>query len=116
MVKPADNFFLQLEEPDKSCMLALRQIILGYHHEITETWKYGMPVYCLRNKMYCYLWIHKKYKQPYIGIVEGGKINHPALITEKRARMKIMLIDPLKNIPVKTINSILKKASSFYEG
>jgi len=81
----------------------------------TETWKYGLPLYCFRNKMYCYLWVHKKYRQPYIGIVEGGKINHPALITEKRARMKIMLIDPAKNIPVKTIDSILQKALAFYK-
>lgn len=114
MLKPADNYFLQQEEPNKSCLLALRQIILAHHYEITETWKYGMPVYCFRNKMYCYLWIHKKHRQPYIGIVEGGKINHPALLTEKRARMKIMLINPAKNVPVKTIESILKSALKFY--
>jgi hypothetical protein len=29
------------------------------------------------------------------------KLNHPALIVQKRARMKIMLFDPEKDIPVK---------------
>jgi hypothetical protein len=53
--------------------------------------------------MFCYLWTHKKFKQPYIGFVEGKKIDHPLLIQEKRAMMKIMLMDPGKDIPIKTI-------------
>ena len=65
--------------------------------------------------MFCYLWVHKKYKQPYIGIVEGKNIDHPILIQEKRARMKILLIDPQKNIPVATIYSVLKAAMTLYK-
>jgi Domain of unknown function (DU1801) len=114
MLKPADNYFLQQEEPVKSCLLALRKIILSRNINLVEEWKYGMPFYCYKGKMFCYLWVHKKYKQPYLGIVEGGQINHPLLIQEKRARMKIMLIDPDKDIPVKTIEGILKKATLFY--
>jgi len=114
MLKPADNYFMQQEEPSKSCLLVLRKIILSYNNNIAEAWKYGMPFYCYRGKMFCYVWVHKKYKQPYLGVVEGSKINHPLLIQEKRARMKIMLIDPLQDIPVKTIESILKKAMALY--
>lgn len=65
--------------------------------------------------MFCYLWVHKKYKQPYIGIVEGNRLNHPTLITEKRARMKIMLIDPLADLPVAPIGSILQDALALYQ-
>lgn len=65
--------------------------------------------------MFCYLWIHKKYHQPYLGIVEGKKINHPDLIIEKRARMKILLLDPLKDIPIRKINAILKEALDLYK-
>jgi hypothetical protein len=114
MLKPADNYFLQQEEPVKSCLLALRKMILCFDNNIIESWKYGMPFYCYHGKMFCYLWVHKKYKQPYLGIVEGGKINHPLLIQEKRARMKIVLVDPQKDIPLKTIDGILKKVISFY--
>jgi hypothetical protein len=114
MLKPADNYFLQQEEPAKSCLLALRKIILMHTTSITESWKYGMPFYCYNGKMFCYLWVHKKYRQPYLGIVEGNKITHSLLIQEKRARMKIMLVDPQKDIPVKTIESILKKALALY--
>jgi hypothetical protein len=110
-----DNFYLQQDEPARSCLLALKDIILSINQNITPEWKYGMPFFCYKRKMFCYLWLHKKYKQPYIGIVEGKYFNHPDLLTEKRSRMKIMLIDPTKNLPVKTINTILNNAIDLYQ-
>jgi hypothetical protein len=89
--------------------------ILKQNSKISESWKYGMPIFCYNGKMLCYLWIHKKYKQPYLGIVEGKKIHHPDLIQEKRARMKILLLDPTKDIPLKKINGILKEVIGFYK-
>jgi Domain of unknown function (DU1801) len=114
MLREIDNYYLQKQEPVKSCLLALRNIILQYDPAIAEAWKYGMPFFCYKGKMFCYLWRNKKTGQPYIGIVEGRNIEHPALIMEKRARMKIMMIDPDKDIPVKAIYSILKMAMKFY--
>src|SRR5215831_16823424 len=114
MIAP-DNFYLQQDEPMKSCLLALRDIILTQDKEITSAWKYGMPFFCIRGKMFCYLWIHKKYKQPYLGIVEGKCFNHPGLIIEKRSRMKIMLFDPDKDLPIDTISDILQQALTLYK-
>lgn len=113
-MREIDNYFLQKEEPVKSCLLFLREYILNYDPNITEAWKYGMPFYCYRGKMFCYLWVHKKNGLPYIGIVEGKKIDHPSLIIEGRARMKIMLLDPSNDLPMETIKSILDIAISFY--
>jgi hypothetical protein len=115
MLRPADHYFLQKEEPVKGCLLALREFILNYDPNITEAWKYGMPFYCYNQKMMCYLWTHKKYRQPYLGIVEGQKISHPDLIIEKRARMKIMLFDPEQDLPIETIGGILKEVLLFYK-
>ena len=109
MLRPIDNYFLQKEEPVKSCLQFLRKYILDLDNGITEAWKYGMPFYFYKGKRFCYLWVHKKYKQPYIGIVDGNRIDHADLITEKRARMKILLIDPYKNVPVKKIKLILNR-------
>jgi hypothetical protein len=74
-----------------------------------------MPFYCFKGRMFCYLWVHKKLKQPYIGFVEGNNIDHPELVAEKRARMKILLLDRDKDIPVNTILSILQQAISLYQ-
>jgi hypothetical protein len=115
MLREIDNFFLQKEEPVKSCLLFLREFVLNYDKNITEAWKYKMPFYCYKGKMFCYLWVNKKTNQPYIGIVEGRKIEHPLLIIEKRSRMKIMLLDPKEDIPVNTVDSILKMAINIYK-
>lgn len=115
MLKPADDWFLKQEEPARACLQFLRSSIINMDEHITEAWKYGMPFFCYKGKMFCYLWVHKKYKQPYFGIVEGNRVNHPDLLSEKRARMKILLLDPAKAIPVKKINSIFRRVLKLYK-
>ena len=115
MLRETDHYFLQKEEPVQSCLLALRSYITGYNECITEEWKYRMPFYCYKGKMFCYLWTNKITQQPYIGIVEGRNIDHPLLMTEKRSRMKIFMIDPRKDLPLKTIDTIFKMALKFYQ-
>ncbi len=110
MLREIDQYFLQKEEPVQGCMLALRSYILSYNEHITETWKYKMPMYCYREKMFCYLWTDKKTHQPYIGIVDGNLIDHPLLIQEKRSRMKIFHIDVKNDLPLDTIDVIFKVA------
>ena len=110
-----DNYYLSKPEPLRGCLLSLRDVILRSNSEITEAWKYSMPFFCFRKKMFCYLWIQKKSSVPYIGIVEGRNISHPRLIQESRSRMKILLIDPTKDLPVQVILTILKKAARLYE-
>ncbi|MEO6305382.1 MAG: DUF1801 domain-containing protein [Bacteroidia bacterium] len=113
MLSDLDNFYLRKEEPAKSCLLALREIILSQDADITAAWKYGMPFFCYKGKMFCYLWVNKQ-GCPYIGIVEGKNIEHPKLIAEKRSRMKIFLVDPDKDLPMKSIQLILKQALDLY--
>ena len=113
MENALNNFYLKQEEPDKSCLLALKDLILSLDTHITHEWKYGMPFFCYGKKMFCYLWIHKSHKLPYIGIVDGNLIDHKDLVQEKRSRMKILLIDPNKDLPVKKIKSILKQSIEF---
>ena len=114
-VKAIDNFYLQYQEPVKGCLLALREIILSQDREVTAAWKYGMPFFCYKGKMFCYVWVHKKYHHPYIGIVEGNRFKDAELLQEKRSRMKIMMFDPNKDLPVKKIESILQRALNLYK-
>ena len=115
LVNETNNFYLQQQEPIKSCLLALKEIILSEDGDISAAWKYGMPFFCYKGKMFCYLWVHKKYHQPYIGMVEGKRLEHPDLIMESRSRMKIMLFDPIKDLPIETIETIMQKAINLYK-
>ncbi|MBA5792746.1 DUF1801 domain-containing protein [Flavobacterium sp. xlx-214] len=114
-MKTLDDFYLQQPAPIKECFLALQKIILSQDSNITHTLKYGMPFFCYKDKMFCYLWYHKKYQQPYIGIVEGNRFNEPYLIQEKRSRMKIMLFNPHQDLPIATLNNLLQKVLHLYQ-
>ena len=109
-MNPVDQFYDKQAEPNKSTLLALKEIILQFDPSITSEWKYGMPFFCCNAKMFFYLWIHKKQDWPYIGFVHGNQLEHPDLIQEKRAKMKILMINPNENLPIKTITELLEKA------
>ncbi|CAD0008194.1 DUF1801 domain-containing protein [Flavobacterium chungangense] len=79
-MKQLDDFYLNQQEPLKGTLLALKEIILRQDHDITNVLKYGMPFFCYKGKMFCYLWIHKKLKQSYIVLVEGKHFDDPHLI------------------------------------
>ncbi|WP_435353307.1 DUF1801 domain-containing protein [Emticicia sp. SJ17W-69] len=114
-MKELDDFYLQLDEPNKSCLLALRDIILAQDKDITVAWKYKLPFFCYKEKMFCYLWIRPKTKHPYIGFVEGKHIEHPDLLAEKRSRIKILLFDPNEDLPIEIIETIIQKAIHLYK-
>lgn len=109
-----DHFYLDQEEPNKGCFLALKSIILSVDPDITTAWKYKLPFFCFRGKMFCYLWQDKKDKKPYIGFVEGKHLNFPELIQGDRKRMKILPVDPNKDIPIHLVRKILLNAIELY--
>ncbi|MEO6176262.1 MAG: DUF1801 domain-containing protein [Flavobacterium circumlabens] len=114
-MKEIEIFYEKQEQTFKEVLLALKEIILRQDQDITNVLKYGMPFFCYKGKMFCYLWIHKKLQQPYIGIVEGKYFDEPFLIQEKRSRMKIMMLDFSKDLPLDEIEIILQKALNLYK-
>ncbi len=114
-MREIDIYFLEKEEPFKSCLMALRNSILTHDTTIVEIRKYGMPCYCYKNKMFCYLWTDKKTDEPYILFVEGKHLDHPQLEVGKRSRMKVFRIDPNKDLPIETIELLLNKALDLYK-
>ena len=109
-MQETDNFYLTKEEPNKSCLLTLRTLILQMDENISEVKKYGMPCFCNKKKMFCYLWTDKKTTEPYILFVEGNQLDHPKLEAGNRSRMKIFRVNPTKDIPKNTVEDLLNKA------
>ena len=110
MIDELYQYYLNQEEPQKSCLLTLRDIILKQDKDISETVKYGMPCFCYKKKMFCYLWTDSKTKEPYILFVEGKLLKHPKLETGNRSRMTIPRINPTADLPVILIESLLNAA------
>lgn len=64
--------------------------------------------------MFCYLWTDKKTDEPYILMVEGKYLDHPELEQGDRSRMKILRVNPNKDLRIETIDNILKTAVDLY--
>ena len=107
-----EAFYFKHSEPNRSCFLAMRDILLAFNEEITETTKYGMPCFCYKGKMFCYLWQDKKMNAPYFLFVDGNKMTHKKLLSGDRKRMKTYPISPEKDLPIKVIHEILHEALS----
>ncbi|WP_066631408.1 DUF1801 domain-containing protein [Labilibacter marinus] len=109
------TFYLNTNEPSRSCLLALRDIILAQDENVSETIKYGMPCFCYKNKMFCFLWTDKKTHEPYILMVEGKHLNYSQLESGNRTRTKILRVNSNQDIPIDLIRSILKSAIDLYK-
>lgn len=114
-MKPIDLFYIKQKEPAKSCLLALKTIILNYNDKLEPRWYYRLPCFMYNNHIFCYLWVDKKTQFPYIAIGKGVKIDHPDLIQGKRTFTKLLIIDPNKDIPIKTIHSIFDLALELHQ-
>ena len=114
LVNKSDDFYLDKEEPNKGCLLALRSIILSQDENVNETRKWGAPCFCFGKKMFCFLMTDKKTNEPYILFVEGKHLDNPILEVGNRTRMKILRIDANHDLPIKIINELLDNALNLY--
>lgn len=110
-----DVYYFNKSEPNRGCLLALRQLILAHDEAISETRKWGMPCFCYKNKPCCYLWTAKKTDEPYLLMVEGKHLKHPALEIGNRSKMKILSVNPNKDLPIDVITLILDEALALYK-
>ena len=109
-----DQYYLNKTEPHRGCLIELRFLILRQDALLTETRKYGMPCFCYKKKMFCYLWTDKKTDEPYILMVEGKHLSHPKLEAGSRSRMKIYQVNPAEDIPINEIEMLLQEALDLY--
>ena len=115
MIDQIFNFYLEKSDPNKSCLLALRDIILNHDKNISKTLKYGMPCFCYKDKVLCYIWTDKKTDEPYILMVEGKHLTHPKLESGDRKKMKIFRVKPNVDLPIHSIQEILGQALDLHK-
>lgn len=105
-----DHYFETLAEPERSCLLFLRQFILDYSATITEKRKFNTPFYYVNGKWMCFISYNPKIKEIYISFVDGFRMQHPQLVSEGRKKMKIFRVDAKEDVDVKSLNQILNLA------
>lgn len=115
MISELQNYYETQPEPQRGCLLALREIILKFDPEIKEAWKWRMPIFMYKKRMFCHLWLDRK-AQLYVAISGGSDIKHSALKTFNNAKIPKLPVDPTKDLPIKLIQEILELARSRHHG
>ena len=115
MNESLEEWYLKREEPNRSCFLAMREIVLQSDEQVVETVKYGSPCFMYRGRAFCYLWKDKKTNEPYFLLVEGNHLNHPMLEAGDRKRMKILSVSPTKDLPIEVISAVLEEVLELYK-
>jgi len=87
-----DTFYLQKEEPAKSCLTAFGNLILAVNNKIYKIKRYEIYCFCFGKNSSCYLWIDQKTAKPYFLFVAGNLMDHPSLESGDRKQMKILKI------------------------
>ncbi len=113
-MKQTDLYYEQQTEPNKSCLLALRELILQHDVALTESLKWSIPCFSFHNRMCCFLNIDKKTSAPYLLMVEGHLLKHATLEQGNRSRMKIFRIDPNEDLPVEALTKLLNEMLDLY--
>ncbi|MFT5917512.1 MAG: hypothetical protein ACI81T_004029 [Bacteroidia bacterium] len=115
MLRETDKYYLNQEEPNKSCLLALREIILEKNQNITESKKWNIPCFSYKKKLFCFLNIDKETNSPYMLVVEGNRVHHPELEQGNRSRMRILRINPNEDIQIEEVDLLLDEMLALYE-
>lgn len=114
-MNPLEEYYQQLDEPHRSCLLAIRQIILRADSQITESFTWNMPLFKYRKKILCYLRQHKQSKRFYLGLSEGKHLHHQALKAEGRKQYKAYYFDTDADIDQTLINQWIKQSMGFID-
>ncbi|MGB0391162.1 MAG: DUF1801 domain-containing protein [Salibacteraceae bacterium] len=111
---PIENFFIKAKTPNKEVYLALRYFILNNDPFFTEHWKYGTPFYYYKNKPFAYFHHNKINGFPYLGIARGNQIEHHLLFKGNRKKMKVLEINPMKDLPMDEIKEVIDRLKKLY--
>lgn len=114
VLSPLEQFYEKLEEPTKSCLLYLRQYLLESDEDITEAWKYRLPMFLYNGKMLCYFWFDKQNKMPYIGLMKGKFLNHPKLDQGNRKTVKAYHINPNEDLYIEEIQGLILESKKYF--
>ncbi len=109
-----DQFFLKIPEPQQSALLFLRKYLIE-EIGLEEHWKFNTPFYYFKKKWFCYISYSAKRKHEiYIGFVRGNQIEFPNLVSEGRKQIKVLRINPNKDIDIDALKQISKLLKKLY--
>lgn len=112
-MNPIQEYFYRIDEPARSSLLYIREMILNSDEVITETFSFGLPFLKYKKKMLCYFYYSKQHQKHYLSFYHGDRIDYPELLSEGRKKFKILLLDMEEDLPMDLIFNVLEDVKTY---
>ena len=113
-MKPADQYFINQQEPYQSIMLYVRSVILNALPEVEERYSYRIPFYNIGKKPMVYLNILKGKDYVDVAFVQGILLEEkfPVLKNDnKRKQVRSIQLKTLEDLDQENFVELLHEAS-----
>ena len=107
MSSQLETYYLKKPEPYQSCLLALKQLILGLHPEIVHERKFQIPFFSYKGKKLGYLWLNGK--KLMLGFCTDKSLLEFEPHAKPKDKYESFRIDPNADLPVDLIISKIKQ-------
>lgn len=115
-MKLTDDYIFQQPEKQQSILLHLISVFERQIPELELLFKWGIPCFYYKKKVFCYL-----NSSPKKGFVDAGffkgfqlKHNQDCLVTEKRNTIKSLRYYSLESINNKVLEDVIQEAKTLY--
>ncbi|MCB0457423.1 MAG: DUF1801 domain-containing protein [Flavobacteriaceae bacterium] len=109
-MNPAEVYILEKPEPFKSILLQLQVLIENTLPTFLLLYKWKLPFYFVEKCPICYLNVTKGYVDVCFWLSNDFAFAHPALISEKRKRVKSLRYYSMEDIDSEVLISCLQEA------
>ena len=101
MTTPLESYYLNKPEPYRSCLLALKDIILHANPGIVHERKFQIPFFTYKGKKLGYLWLNRK--KLMLGFCLDKSLQETIGGVKPKDKYESMQIDANADIPVDII-------------
>ena len=106
-MSPLEDYFEALPEDYREVMLVVRDYLRAAPYGFEEKYKWDTPTYYAGGRYVCYLYYRPKARRAYLGFGRAAGIAHPLLLAEGRAQIRILVLDPGEDVPLRAIGEVL---------
>lgn len=116
-MKLSDEYIFRQKEPFQSILLHLVSVVERNLGQSELLFKWGMPYFYFKKRMFCYLYANTKKSYVDIGFARGFQLknNQEFLVVENRNTVKSLRYFTLEEIDNTILESVIDEAKKLYK-
>ena len=106
-MSPLERHYDALPPGHRELLLAARAWLLEQPYGLREEYKWSTPCFAYAGRHACYLYHQAKRARSYVAFPAGRFLEHPLLRADGRKLIRVLDLDPDRDLPVEAISNCL---------